>query len=65
MNATILLCPDCGAALSRDVSARVAVEHVSIRPLRSEEPHRVWKPCVLDCCTRCEWTRVVRIGGVL
>jgi hypothetical protein len=65
MIATVLLCPDCGAALSRDVSARVAVEHVSIRPLRSEAPHRVWTPCVLDSCTRCEWTRVVSRGGAL
>ena len=55
MNACILLCPECGAPLTIDPSARVLVPVAGL--LREEPVRTVAVRCIVEHCTRCEWTR--------
>ena len=55
-------CPTCGGVLAFDPAALVSRSYLT---LHNRSVVELWQTCELWHCTRCEWTQVARIIGML
>jgi hypothetical protein len=60
-----MLCPQCGAPVVVDPTAKVSVPVVAVWHIRDHRVTYRLRDCELAHCSACEWTHVLRMKGVL